>query len=196
MLEWVLPLKITCTCHQTKTTICCQTQLVTLISPKNYTGWFVNMLNPNLPSDLLSNYSSNTSFKLTQFFLIWFSAIDFHLKVYFVSRYTGSWDKTPMTKCHRQKPHYEKYSSPTTKPKHKGHEWHFFIGVLTMAFRPDTIAHLPCCLKFSLLQPRCRTWVTGYKRTYTTTYRPPNYQLLKSSQCVSSLSQTHKICWA
>ena len=58
-----LELKITCTCHQAKNKICCQTPLVAPIAPKICTGGFFNMLNPNLPSDLLSDYSSNTSFK-------------------------------------------------------------------------------------------------------------------------------------
>ena len=55
-----LEMKITCTCHQAKITICCQTPLVTPIAPKICTGGFFNMLNPNLPSDLLSDHSSNT----------------------------------------------------------------------------------------------------------------------------------------
>ena len=57
-----LELKITCTCHQAKNKICCQTPLVAPIAPKICTGGFFNMLNPNLPSDLLSDHSSNTSF--------------------------------------------------------------------------------------------------------------------------------------
>ena len=44
--------------------ICCQTPLVALIAPKICTEWFFNMLNPNLPSELLSYYSSNTSFNI------------------------------------------------------------------------------------------------------------------------------------
>ena len=57
-----LELKITCTCHQAKNTICYQTPPVAPIAPKICTWRFFNMLNPNLPSDLLSDYSSNTSF--------------------------------------------------------------------------------------------------------------------------------------
>ena len=53
-----LEMKITCTCHQAKITICCQTPLVTPIAPKICTRGFFNMLNPNLPSDLLSDHSS------------------------------------------------------------------------------------------------------------------------------------------
>ena len=34
----VLELKITCTCHQAKNTICCQTPLVAQIAPKICTG--------------------------------------------------------------------------------------------------------------------------------------------------------------
>ena len=58
-----LEMKISCTCHQAKITICCQTPLVTPIAPKICTGGFFYMLNPNLPSDLFSDNSSNTSFK-------------------------------------------------------------------------------------------------------------------------------------
>ena len=58
VLEW----KITCTCHQEKLEICCQTPLVAPIAPKVCTGGFFNKLNLNLPSDLLSDNSSNTSF--------------------------------------------------------------------------------------------------------------------------------------
>ena len=57
-----LELKITCTCHQAKIAICCQKPLVAPIASKLCTGGFLNMLNPNLPSDLLSDHSSNTSF--------------------------------------------------------------------------------------------------------------------------------------
>ena len=55
-----LELKITCTCHLAKITICCQTPLVAPIAPKICKGVF-NTLNPNFPSDLLSDHSSNTS---------------------------------------------------------------------------------------------------------------------------------------
>ena len=48
-----LELKITCMCHQAKIEICCQTPLGAPIIPKIYTGGFFDMLNPNLPSDLL-----------------------------------------------------------------------------------------------------------------------------------------------
>ena len=58
-----LELKITCTCHQAKIAMCCQTPLVAPIAPKICAGGFFNVLNPNLPSDLLCDYSSNTSFK-------------------------------------------------------------------------------------------------------------------------------------
>ena len=57
-----LELKIPCACHQAKITICCQMPLVAPIAPKNCTGGFFSMLNPNFPSDLLSDHSSNTSF--------------------------------------------------------------------------------------------------------------------------------------
>ena len=59
----VLELKITCACHQAKIAICCQTPLVAPIAPKICTGRFFNIMNPNLPSDLLSDHSRNTSFK-------------------------------------------------------------------------------------------------------------------------------------
>ena len=59
----MLPLKITCMCHQAKIATCGQTPLVAPIAPKNCTGGFFDMLNPNLPSDLLSDHSSNTNFK-------------------------------------------------------------------------------------------------------------------------------------
>ena len=62
-----LELKITCTCHQAKIAICCQTPLVAPIASKICTEGFLNMLNPNLPSDLLSDHSSNTSFKRSFF---------------------------------------------------------------------------------------------------------------------------------
>ena len=52
-----------CTCHQAKTTISSQTPVVAPISPKTCTGRFSSMLNPNLPSDLLSDHSRNTSLK-------------------------------------------------------------------------------------------------------------------------------------
>ena len=55
-----LELKITCACHQAKISICCQTPLVAPIAPKFCTAGFFNMPNPNLPSDLLSDHSSNT----------------------------------------------------------------------------------------------------------------------------------------
>ena len=58
-----LELKITCACHQAKIEICCQTPLAAPIAPKIYTGGYFDMLNPNFPSDLLSNHSSNRSFK-------------------------------------------------------------------------------------------------------------------------------------
>ena len=59
-----LELKITCTFHQAKIAICCQTPLVAPIAPKICTGVLFNMLNPNLPSDFDSNYTINTSFKI------------------------------------------------------------------------------------------------------------------------------------
>ena len=60
-----LELKITCTCHQAKIAICCQMPLVAPIASEIAQGGFLNMLNPNLPSDLLSDHSINTSFKST-----------------------------------------------------------------------------------------------------------------------------------
>ena len=60
-----LELKITCACHQAKIAICCQTPLVAPIASKICTGGFINMLNPKLPSDLLSDIFSNISFNKT-----------------------------------------------------------------------------------------------------------------------------------
>ena len=60
MLLSGLPLKVTCTCHRAKIIICCQTQLVAPIAPKICVGGSLNMLNPNLASDLLSGHSRNT----------------------------------------------------------------------------------------------------------------------------------------
>ena len=57
-----LELKITCTSHGAKIEICYQTPLAAPIAPKFTQGGFFDMLNPNLPSDLLSDHSSNTSF--------------------------------------------------------------------------------------------------------------------------------------
>ena len=54
-------LKITCTCHQAKIERCCQTSMVAPIAQKNCTGGLFNILNPNLPSDLLAAHSGNTS---------------------------------------------------------------------------------------------------------------------------------------
>ena len=54
-------LKITCTCHQAKIERCCQTSMVAPIAQKNCTGRLFNILNPNLPSDLLADHSGNTS---------------------------------------------------------------------------------------------------------------------------------------
>ena len=51
-----LLLKITCTCHQVKIKICCLTPMV---APNLHN---LNMLNPNLPSDSISDHSRNTSF--------------------------------------------------------------------------------------------------------------------------------------
>ena len=59
-----LELKIPCACHQAKIAICCQKPLVAPIAPKICTGEFFSILNPNLPSDLLSDHSSNASFKV------------------------------------------------------------------------------------------------------------------------------------
>ena len=59
-----LELKISCTCHQAKSAICCQTPLVAPIALKNCARGFFGMLNPNLQSDLLSDHPSNTSFKI------------------------------------------------------------------------------------------------------------------------------------
>ena len=59
-----LELKITCTCHQAKMAICYQTPLVAPIAPKICTWGFFNMLSPNLPSDLLPDHFSNTSFQI------------------------------------------------------------------------------------------------------------------------------------
>ena len=56
-------LKITCTSPQAKIVICCQMPLVAQIAPKNCTGWFSIMLNPNLQSDFLSDHSRHTSFQ-------------------------------------------------------------------------------------------------------------------------------------
>ena len=50
-----LVLKITCNMQLTP--------LVATIAPKICTGGFFNMLDPNLPLDLLSDHSRNTSFK-------------------------------------------------------------------------------------------------------------------------------------
>ena len=61
-----LELKITCTCHQAKIPICCQTPLVAPIALKICTRGFFSALNPKLQSDLLSDHSSNTSFKTAQ----------------------------------------------------------------------------------------------------------------------------------
>ena len=58
-----IELKITCTRHQAKVAICCQMSLFAPIAQKICTLGFINMLNPNLPSDLLSEHSGNTSFK-------------------------------------------------------------------------------------------------------------------------------------
>ena len=60
-------LKITCTCHQVKIAICCQTPLVALIAPKICTRGVFNMLYQNLPSDLFSAHSSNTSSEFVLF---------------------------------------------------------------------------------------------------------------------------------
>ena len=57
-------LKITCTCHQEKIAICCQTPLAAPIAPKICMGGFFIMLNLNFPSDLLSDHSRYTSFIL------------------------------------------------------------------------------------------------------------------------------------
>ena len=56
-------MEITCTCHQAKIAICCQTPLVAPIALKICTRGFFSMLNQKLPSDLLSDHSSNISFK-------------------------------------------------------------------------------------------------------------------------------------
>ena len=56
--------------HQAKITICCQTPLVTPIALKICTVGFFNMLNPNLQSDLFSDHSSNTSFKVLKLFWV------------------------------------------------------------------------------------------------------------------------------
>ena len=50
-----LEMKITCACHQVKITICCETPPVAPIAPKICTEGFFNMLNPNLPSAMLSD---------------------------------------------------------------------------------------------------------------------------------------------
>ena len=47
----VLGLKITCTYHQAKIAICCQTPLVVPISPSICTAGFFNTLNPDLLAD-------------------------------------------------------------------------------------------------------------------------------------------------
>ena len=57
-----LELKFTCTCHQAKIAICCQTPLVAPIASKICTGAFLNMLNSNLPSYLLSDHSAIQAF--------------------------------------------------------------------------------------------------------------------------------------
>ena len=56
VLEW----KITCTCYQAKLEKCCQTPPVAPIAPNISTGEFVNTLNPDLQSDLISDHSRNT----------------------------------------------------------------------------------------------------------------------------------------
>ena len=57
-----LELKITCTCHQAKITICCQTPLVAPIALKICRVEVSTWLNPDVQSDLLSDHSRNTSF--------------------------------------------------------------------------------------------------------------------------------------
>ena len=58
-----LELNITCMCHQAKIAICFQTPLAAPIALKICTRGVFSMLNSNLPSDLLSDHASNTSFK-------------------------------------------------------------------------------------------------------------------------------------
>ena len=48
-----------CCLSKSQARICCQTPQVASIAPKNCTGGFFNMLNPNLTSDLLPDHSSN-----------------------------------------------------------------------------------------------------------------------------------------
>ena len=57
-----LELKITCTCHQANTAICCQIPLVAQIASKICAEGFFSMLNPNLQSYLFFDHSSNTSY--------------------------------------------------------------------------------------------------------------------------------------
>ena len=52
-----LELKITCTCHQSKIAICCQTPLVATISPNICAMGYFN-----------TDHYSNTSFKRSEFF--------------------------------------------------------------------------------------------------------------------------------
>ena len=66
-----LEMKITCTCHQAKISICCQTPTVTPIAPKTCSWGFFNMLNLNFQSDLFYDHSSNTS--LSSHFILIFS---------------------------------------------------------------------------------------------------------------------------
>ena len=58
-----LGLKITCTFHQAKLAIFCQTPLVVPIPLKNCMWRFCNALNQNLQSDLLSDHFRHTSFR-------------------------------------------------------------------------------------------------------------------------------------
>ena len=60
----VLELKITCVCHQAKVTIfiCCQMPWVA----QNLLREVFNVPNPNLQSDLLSDHSRHTNFKIYQ----------------------------------------------------------------------------------------------------------------------------------
>ena len=58
-----LELKITCTCYQAKKKYSVKRHWLPRLLQKFSQGGSFNKLDSNLPSDLLSDYSSNTSFK-------------------------------------------------------------------------------------------------------------------------------------
>ena len=57
----MLGLKITCTCYQEKTAICCQTPLVVPIAVKNVHRWVFQHAVSKFQSALLSDQSRHTN---------------------------------------------------------------------------------------------------------------------------------------